>query len=395
MNFENHKFKDLGETKYLHLVRDPFLSVGNSEQSDNYIVQGDNDQAISLIRSTIFEKVKCIYLDPPYNNQENYTHYNDSDHHEIWLEKIVLHICSLKDLLTSDGSMWISIDDSQLHYLKVELDKVFGRKNFVATVVWEHRKTRENRKSFSNNHEYILVYAKDASKFKRSRNLLSPNEELLKRYKNPDLDPRGVWQSISLNVQAGHATKGQFYDFQSPNGKIHTPPKGRCWVHTKEKLLEEVAKNNIWFGKDGNAVPRKKKFLVDSKIGLTPQTIWKAEEVGTTDTAKKNIISLFPDLPVFDTPKPEKLLQRILEISTNPGDLVLDSFLGSGTTASVAIQIGRRFIGIEIGEQAVSFCQERLCSLIGVENSKLISDHTFTKDFGFDFYRVEENTRRL
>lgn len=328
------------------------------------LVQGHNDQVLDAIGDRLIEKVRCIYIDPPYNNMEAYEHYDDRDSHDVWIEKLSGHVSRLKPLLREDGSLWVSIDDHQVHYLKVALDKIFGRQNFVSTVIWEHRKTRENRKAFSNNHEYILVYAKNAASFKKQRNQLPYNDEVKGRFKNPDSDLRGIWQSVSLNVQAGHATKSQFHEIIAPNGKPHNPPTGRCWMYTSERVNELVAENRIWFGKDGNGVPRLKRFYSEMKGGLTPQTLWRAEEVGTTDLAKKDTLKQFPGKPVFDTPKPEALVDRILNIAADPGDLVLDSFLGSGTTGAVALKNGMRFVGIEMGQHVVSHCHHRLEELV-------------------------------
>lgn len=331
------------------------------------LIHGSNDGVLDAFGDGLNGQVKCIYIDPPYNNMESYTHYDDRDVHDVWINKLIQHTKRLKNILTEDGSIWISIDDYQMHYLKVAMDSVFGRENFVSTIVWEHRKSRENRKVFSNNHEYVLVYARDAKQFKDSRNRLPYDAEVLKRYKNPDHDPRGPWQSISLNVQAGHATKSQFFTIVSPNGNEHYPPSGRCWMYNASRIAELVADNRIWFGKGSAGVPRLKRFLSEIKGGLTPHTLWKAEEVGTTETAKKDLLGQFPDIEVFDTPKPEGLVRRIIEIASNPGDLVLDSFLGSGTTAAVALKTDRKFIGIEQGDHVISHCHRRIVPL--AENS--------------------------
>lgn len=333
----------------------------------NTIIHGDNGLALSLLEPAIQGTVRCVYLDPPYNNMETYSHYSDVQGHEEWLNHVVGVCEQTKPLLALDGSVWISIDDRQVHYLKVALDAVFGRGNFVSTIVWEQRTTRENRKVFSNNHEYILVYARDAAAFKKSRGLLDWDESVLERYKNPDRDLRGPWQSVSANAQAGHATASQFYELVAPNGRKHSPPKGRCWVYSEGRMTEEINKGNVWFGRDGNAVPRLKRFLRDAKRGFTPHTLWKADEVGTNDAAKKHLLNLFPDEVLFDTPKPESLIQRVLTIASSPGDLVLDAYLGSGTTAAVAHKTGRRFIGIEAGDHAVTHCVKRLEKVIAGE----------------------------
>jgi len=340
---------------------------GGAEQTENAIIQGDNAVVLQRLQSQFEGTVRCAYIDPPYNNQERYTHYSDVQGHDEWLKEIVSCAKKIKSLLRGDGSLWISIDDRQVHYLKVALDEVFGRENFVSTIIWQQRTTRENRKVFSNNHEYLLVYAVDLNAFKEKRGLLEWDDAVLSRFKNPDNDPRGPWQSVSANVQAGHATKGQFYDLVAPNGRRHRPPKGRCWVYTETRMQQEIAADNVWFGKDGNSVPRLKRFLRDARQGLTPHTLWTAEEVGTNDSAKKHLLKLFPNRPVFDTPKPEALIHRILRIASDPGDLVLDAYLGSGTTAAVAHKMGRRYIGIERGEHAVTHCVDRLRQVIAGE----------------------------
>lgn len=327
---------------------------------ENNLFKGDNIEVVNFLLPQYKGSIDCIYIDPPYNNAEKYLHYNDNDGHEIWIEKLKSILPKLFELLSNKGSLWISIDDREMAYLKVAADKLIGREKFLTTIVWQHRTSRENRTAFSNNHEYILVYAKNLDEFKGSRNLLSVDKEFLKRYRNPDNDHRGLWQSITANVQAGHAVKSQFYTIVAPNGKKHNPPAGRCWAYNKERMLKEIDLNNIWFGKDGNGVPRIKKFLKHSKIGLTPQTLWLAEEVGDTNTAKKHLKSIFKDEEVFDTPKPESLLERIIKISTDENELVLDAYLGSGTTAVVAQRLNRKYIGIEVGDHINDIAVPRL-----------------------------------
>lgn len=348
----------------------PDLRIG-AGRNPSYLIHGDNDQALLAMTDAIASSVKCIYIDPPYNNMESYVHYEDRDGHDEWIQKLSTHINKLRNTLTDDGSIWISIDDYQVHYLKVSLDKIFGRENFISTIVWEHRKTRENRRTFSNNHEYMLVYAKDHMKFKGSRNRLPYTAEVENRFKNPDDDPRGPWQSISLNVQAGHATKNQFHTIRGPGGKEHVPPNGRCWMYSPVRVKELIADNRIWFGKSGDGVPRLKRFLSEIEGGLTPQTLWKADEVGTTESAKKDVLKLFPGQPVFDTPKPLELIRRIFQIAANPGDLVLDSFLGSGTSAVAALESDLRFIGIEQGDQALTHCHKRVAAIADVYGANI------------------------
>lgn len=363
--------------------------------SGNYLIHGDNLDVLTGLAKLKPGSVKCAYLDPPYNNGECYEHYTDSMGHDEWLEAVTTRIEKVFVLLREDGCMWISIDDSELHYLKVAVDDVFGRHNFIATVIWERRTTRENRKAFSKNHEYLLVYAKNAEIWRKVRNTLPLTDEVKKRYKNPDNDPRGPWQSVSANVQDGHATPQQYYAIEGPTGRKHYPPKGRCWVYTKQKMLEQIKKNNIWFGMDGNGAPRIKRFLSDRKEGLTPDTIWRAVDVGTTTSAKKHLHELFKEKTLFDTPKPEELIYRILYISTNPGDIVLDPYLGSGTTAAVAHKMNRRYIGIENGEHIKSHCVDRLKQVIAGEERGITKLVGWSGGGGFDFYRWKNTNKSV
>ena len=356
--------------------------------SGNMLIQGDNLEALKALLPFCSGRVKCIYIDPPYNTRSAFEHYDDNLEHTRWLAMIWPRLELLRDLLAEDGSIWVSIDNAEGAYLKVLLDEVFGRSNFVTTCVWQQRTTRENRKVFSEDHEYLHVYASHYSNFKRTRNPLDLSDEVKTRYRNPDNDPRGPWQSISANAQAGHGTKDQFYDLVAPNGRVHGLPAGRCWILTERRMKEQIGDNRVWFGKDGNGVPRIKKFLSEVKGGLTPNTLWLADEVGTNDSAKKHTIRLFDGKEVFETPKPEALVQRVLEIATNPGDLVLDSFLGSGTTAAVAHKMGRRWIGIEMGEHAVTHCVPRLRKVIEGEQGGISGAVGWQGGGGFRFYRL-------
>ncbi len=368
--------------------------MGTSD-SKNILINGNNKDILPELVGEFGGKVKCVYIDPPYNNGDSYHYYNDNISETSWLKDISYVLMYLKMLLTKDGSIWISIDDSEMAYLKVAADKVLGRENFAGTIVWQQRKTRENRAVFSCNHEYILVYAKDIKKFKKSRNLLPVGEDFINsKYKNPDNDPRGPWQSISASVQAGHAVPSQFYTIVSPAGIEFNPPKGRCWAYNEERMKKEIANGNIWFGLEGLNAPRIKKFLSTAKIGLTPQTLWAGDDFGTTDSAKKHLLSLFPHQEkVFDTPKPEELIRQILEIATNEGDLVLDSYLGSGTTLAVAHKLKRNYIGIEIGEQMTELVVNRLKSVIMGEKGGIsdISNWQGGGDFAyFIFDKTQE-----
>ena len=372
---------------YRLLEEAPDLSHGDRD-TGNMLIQGDNLDALKALLPYYAGKVKCIYIDPPYNTRSAFEHYDDNLEHSQWLAMIYPRLELLRKLLSEDGSIWVSIDDNEGHYLKVIMDEVFGRKNFVSTVVWQQRTTRENRKTFSSNHEYLILFAKDYAKFSASRNDLELTDEVKSRYKNPDNDPRGLWQSVSANAQAGHGTPNQFYTLIAPNRTRHELPNGRCWLYTEERMREEISKKNIWFGRDGKGVPRIKKFLNEAKSGLTPETLWLATDVGTNDFAKKHLIQLFQDGDLFDTPKPESLIAQAIHIATNPGDLILDSFLGSGTTAAVAHKMSRRYIGIEMGDHAVTHCAPRLRKVIEGEQGGISEAVGWKGGGGFRFYRL-------
>ena len=341
--------------------------VSERDIFDNILIQGDNLLALKALEQDFVSRIKCVYIDPPYNTGSAFEQYDDGVEHSIWLSLMRDRLEILQRLLADNGSIWISIDDTEVHYLKVLCDEIFSRANFIANIVWERRTSRENRRVFSFNHDHLLVYAKNKPLFEQVRNPLPLSSEVLDRHKNPDNDPRGPWQSVSATAQTGHATPSQFYKLRAPNGKVHNPPKGRCWLYTKERMEAEIAVGNIWFGKTGNNAPRIKKFLSEAQknnAGLTPETLWKASDTGTNDTAKKRLMQMFDGHVVFDTPKPEPLVARILQIATNPGEWVLDSFLGSGTTAAVAHKLGRRWIGVELGDHAATVCVPRIMKTI-------------------------------
>lgn len=353
----------------------------------NIVIQGDNLAALKALLPYYAGKVKCIYIDPPYNTRSAFEHYDDNVEHAQWLGLIYPRLELLKSLLAEDGSIWISIDDNEAHYLKVILDELFGRAAFVASNVWQKRYSRENREAIGDVHEYIFVYAKRPALFKKLRNLVPPTEAQAKVYRNPNNDPRGRWRSIPITAQEGHATPEQFYEIVSPSGKVHRPSEGRCWAIAKatyERLLKE---GRMYFGKNGNGQPNVIRYLSEMP-GMTPWTWWPSDEVGHTDESKKEIHALFGKTDAFASPKPERLLHRILTIATNPGDLVLDSFLGSGTTAAVAHKMGRRYIGIEMGDHAITHCVPRLQKVIEGEQGGISEAVGWQGGGGFRFYKL-------
>ena len=335
--------------------------------TENMLIHGDNLLALKALESKYAGQVKCIYIDPPYNTGSAFEHYDDNLEHSQWLQLIRPRLEILWRLLSDEGSLWISIDDDEQAYLKVLCDELFGRNSFVASIIWQKRTSPDMRAVISDGHDYILVYAKDKELFKQKRNRLPLSEEQRKSYKNPDNDPRGPWTSTDCTAQAGHGTAEQFYTLTTPAGRVIELPKSLCWRFTKERMEEEIAAGRIWLGKDGKGVPRKKTYLKDS-TGVVPWTLWMNKEVGHNQEAKKEINALFGSDNAFDTPKPERLIERIIHIATNPGDLVLDSFLGSGTTAAVAHKMGRRYIGIEMGSHAYTHCKVRLDKVIAGED---------------------------
>jgi len=357
---------------------------------DNCLIFGDNLLALRALEQDYAGKVKCTFIDPPYNTGSAFTHYDDGLEHSIWLSLMRDRLELIRRLLSDDGSLWITIDDNECHYLKVLCDEVFGRQNFVANLIWEKRTSRENRRVFSFNHDHILVYAKLKPRFEQIRNPLGLSDEVLSRYKNPDNDPRGPWQSVSANAQAGHGTPSQFYKLELPSGRKIDPPKGRCWLYTREKMKQEMEAGNIWFGANGDNAPRVKKFLRENEDkGLTPETIWPASEVGTNDDAKKGLLQLLPDVPVFDNPKPEGVIERVFHIATNPGDLILDSFAGSGTSGAVAQKMGRRWIMVELGEHCQTHIIPRLMKVIDGEDGGGVTKAVNWKGGGgFRYYRL-------
>ena len=369
---------------YRLLEEAPDLSTGDPD-ADNLLIQGDNLEALKALLPFYAGQVKCIYIDPPYNTRSAFEHYDDNLEHSKWLATMWPRLELLRDLLAEDGSIWVSIDDNEAHYLKVVMDEVFGRSNFIDTVIWrKNYSPKSSARHFSSDHDYILVFARDPDSFQP--NLMPRTEKQNKAYKNPDNDPRGPWKTSDLSARNPYSL-GK-YSITTPSGRvIEGPPKGRYWVIKKEKMEELHEDNRIWWGKNQDAIPQIKRFLSEVKEGRVPQTLWSYEDVGHTQDAKKETVKLFGD-EVFDTPKPERLIQRILHIATNPGDLVLDSFLGSGTTAAVAHKMGRRYIGIEMGDHAVTHCVPRLNKVIDGEQGGISKSVGWQGGGGFRFYRL-------
>jgi adenine-specific DNA-methyltransferase len=331
--------------------------------NDNFLIKGNNLLTLYTLKETHKGRIKLIYLDPPYNTGNDDFGYNDKFNHSSWLTFMKNRLEVAKELLAIDGSIWINIDDVEAHYLKVLCDELFGRENFIANVIWQKKFAPQNdAKYFSDNHDHILIYAKNKEIWKP--NLLTRSEKAISRYKNADEDPRGPWTSGDLTVKTYNADYD--YTITTPSGKEINPPKGICWRVSKDKFQELVNDNRVWFGAEGGNVPRLKRFLSDVKDGQTPLTIWTHSEVGHNQEAKQELNKLL-ETDLFKTPKPERLMQRVIEIGSNENDYVLDFFAGSGTTAAVALKLERRFITIEQMEYIESVTKLRLKKVIDGE----------------------------
>ena len=351
----------------------------------NLLVQGDNLEALKALLPFYRGKVKCIFIDPPYNTKSAFEHYDDNLEHSQWLSMMLPRLQLLRELLSEDGSIWVTIDDNEGHYLKVLMDEVFGRKRFIATCVWQSRYSRSSDTSISISHNFIHCYARTPDNWKNVRNRLERTAAQEKQFNNPDNDPKGPWRAIPWD--APNVRVNLSYPIKTPTGRTRLPPPGRCWSRTEAQWNALVTAGLAYFGKSGDGAPSFKQYLTDSPP-IVPNTWWGHDEAGHTDEAKKETQALFGTESVFDTPKPERLLQRILHIATNPGDLVLDSFLGSGTTAAVAHKMGRRWIGIEMGEHAATHCLPRLQKVIDGEQGGISAAVGWQGGGGFRFARL-------
>jgi adenine-specific DNA-methyltransferase len=382
----------LGKEEALHAQESiPFRllkqidTVGDTPH-DNLLIHGDNLEALKALLPYYAGRVKCVCIDPPYNTKSAFTHYDDNLEHAQWLSTIVPRLQVLRDLLAPDGSIWVTIDDNEAHYLKVLMDGVFGRKNFVANMIWEKNYAPKNdARWFSDSHDHILVFAKHKDTWRP--NLLERTEKQKTKYINPDNDPRGLWQSGDLSVKTYSANND--YPITTPKGRVVNPPSGYCWRVNQDKYQEMLLDKRIWFGANGAGVPRIKRFLAEVKQGVTAMSIFPRDEVGDNQEAKRETVALNSE-DVFDTPKPERLLQRVLHLATNEGDVVLDCCLGSGTTAAVALKMKRRFIGIEMGQHAYTHCLPRLQKVVDGEQGGISKAVNWQGGGGFTFYELAE-----
>lgn len=344
---------------------------------DNLLILGESGDVLEALtrvpelREKYLGKVKCIYIDPPFNTAQTFANYEDNLEHSVWLTMMRDRLVHLRKLLSDDGSIWVHLDDVENHRMRALMDEVFGSGNFVAEVVWQKVYAPKNSaKYLSIEHDVIIVYAKNKDVWRPNDLPRSASANAL--YSNPDSDPRGPWRPDNFSATKPYS-KG-IYPITTPSGRvIPGPPKGLYWRSSLETLRKLDADNRIWWGKEGNNSPAPKRFLSEVR-GAVPQTIWAYEDVGHNQTAKNEIQALFPGQNPFTTPKPERLLERVIHIATNPGDVVLDVFAGSGTTAAVAQKMGRRWVTCELVEDTFTrFTRPRLEKVVNGEDQGGIS----------------------
>ncbi|MBS1944724.1 MAG: site-specific DNA-methyltransferase [Bacteroidetes bacterium] len=373
------------------LLEDPEKSyhaqqrVTENDLFDNRLIFGDNLLALKALEQEFAGKVKCVYIDPPYNTGSAFVHYDDGLEHSIWLGFMRDRLSELRKLITDDGSIWVSIDDHEHAYLKVLMDEVFGRSNFVCSVIWQKKYApKADSKYFSESHDYVVVYAKDLSQFAMNR--IVKGEKQTSRYTNRDNDPRGPWKAS--DVLRNEVRDYAVFPVKLPSGREVWPSQGTSWRYTKEKFDELIADKRIWFGVNGDARPAYKRFLSEVVDTMPPTTLWPYDEVGHNDESKKESKVLF-GAEVFGTPKPERLMQRIVEIATNPGDIVLDSFAGSGTTGGAAHKLGRRWIMVELGEHCHTHIIPRLKKVVdGSDQGGISKAMDWKGGGGFRYFRL-------
>lgn len=359
------------------------LSIDPDGDNPNMLIQGDNLEALKALLPYYAGQVKCIFIDPPYNTKSAFEHYDDSLEHSKWLSTIYPRLELLRELLAEDGSIWVTIDDNEAHYLKVIMDEVFGRINFLSNVIWQKKFSPQNDdKGITAAHDHVIVYTKNKPRFKIN---LLPRSAEAKGYSNPDNDPRGPWSSGDLTSKT--KAKNHSYPVTGPTGNVFYPPAGRQWAPALDTYNKWLQEGRIWFGESGNNRPRIKQFLSEVQQGIVPLSIWFREDVGDNQAAKREV-NAFGFSSMFETPKPEALVHRALHVATKENDLVLDSFLGSGTTAAVAHKMGRRYIGIEMGDHAVTHCQPRLKKVVEGEQGGISEAVGWKGGGGFRFYKL-------
>lgn len=377
-----------GKAPYRLLEPVSKLDYGD-EDAPNLLIQGDNLEALKALLPYYAGQVKCIFIDPPYNTKSAFGEfYDDNLEHSLWLSLIYPRLELLRRFLTEEGSIWITLDDNEVHYFKVIADEIFGRKNFISSFAWEKDQGRRGDTDISSAHDHVLAYAKNKEVWKKIRNLLPRTEKHNARYKNPDNDPRGPWLQGDNGTAKSGSERARF-KVTLPSGRVVQPPKGNYWRFSPETFEEARREGRVYFGADGDRLPVIKRYLTEVQQGVVPRTWWPADDAGTNQGAKRDHLrKLLPDIEPFPTPKPEQLLKLVLQIATNPGDLVLDSFLGSGTTAAAAHKMGRRWIGVEMGEHAQTHCLPRLKKVVDGEQGGISEDVGWEGGGGFRFYKL-------
>lgn len=377
------------------LVEDSALShraahrLSDQDIFDNRLIFGDNLLALKALEQEFAGKVKCVFIDPPYNTGSAFEHYDDGVEHSIWLSLMRDRLEVIHRLISDNGSLWITIDDNEAHYLKVLCDEIFGRLNFIASIAWQKVFAKKNKAQISGSHDHILVYAKSAPDW--DRNLLPREGASLSAFRNPDNDPRGLWQSVAYSVQSEDSERRQAYRYpiELPSGRHVPPPPGRHWNGLPPRTAELRLDNRLWFGPNGDNPPRIKVFLNEVQDGIVPDTWWTHDSAGSNQDSKKEMLDILPDIEPFGTPKPEKLLNKILTIASNPGDIILDSFAGSGTTGAVAHKMGRRWIMVELGEHCHTHIIPRLKKVIDGTDSGGVTEATGWKGGGgYRYFRL-------
>lgn len=383
---KNEAINAVSRVPYRILKVNKELSYG--KKNENMIIKGDNLEALRALLPYYKGQVKCIYIDPPYNTGNAFEHYDDNLEHSMWLSLIYPRLELLRDLLSEDGSIWITLDYKEVHYAKVIADEIFGRKNFIVSIAWRSSDNSNNdAKQFSLDHNDILVYSKNEGWLS---NKVQRNDEQTKHYKNPDNDPRGPW--FDGNPLGSPSPRPNLtFDIVAPNGNIIKPPLNG-WRWSKETLIEKIQTGEIRYNKDFTAI--KRRTYLYEQPGVPPSSLWiNLEQTGHNRQAKYEQKYLFPEFNKnewFGTPKPEKLVSYILSIATNEGDLVLDSFLGSGTTCAVAQKMGRKYIGIEMGEHAITHCVPRMKAVIDGEQGGISKVVNWQGGGGYTFYDLGE-----
>jgi adenine-specific DNA-methyltransferase len=333
--------------------------VGDPKARDGLVIQGDSLFALTSLltipehRRRYVGKVKLCYIDSPFGTGQTFAHYEDSLEHSVWLTMFRDRVEAIKRLLSPQGSLWVHLDDNEAHRARCVLDEVFGPDRFVATIVWEKSPGAKGDTDIATSHDYIFVYAMDKPGFKEVRNLLDRTDKQLRRYANPDNDSRGPWRQ-GADGTAKSGSEDNRWPITTPSGRVVQPVQGRYWAFSKKTFDKALAENRVYFGKNGDSLPVIKTYLSSAKPGTVPVTWWPSSQVGSNQEARRDHLrKLFPEIEPFSTPKPERLLARIIEIATNPGDLCLDAFAGSGSLGATALKLGRRFLMVEASESTV------------------------------------------